>query len=357
LAPRLRERSGLTEELRRVPDESIAELVDSGLFGIATPRQWGGSDLGYSTWIAVTAEIAAACPSTGWVYGVLLGHYWLAACFPLQAQQEVFGNPRSLVASLFRLGGTVEKTEDGYVWRDGKGRFCSGIDHSDWVISIGRVPGADEPSYFLIQRDSFEIIDDWYTVGMRGTGSKSIRLAPEVFIPAHRCIPVGGLGGGGFTASLIGTPLGVARGALQVYEDGLRARLNSRSQDDVANVTPGLVRLARAAADIESAYLLATTSAGWLEQLDEGESLDPVQAARYRRNQAYAVQQCRGAVNSLFEASGGSNIYESELLQRFWRDMNAAAAHTVHNWENAAVGYGLAALNLPAPRRNPGSRR
>src|SRR4051812_19524080 len=103
LAPNIRQRADATEAARQVADESIAELIDSGLFGIATPRRWGGSDLGYEAWIRVTAEIAAACPATGWVFGVLLGHSWLVARFPDEAQEEVFGNPRSLVASLFRL--------------------------------------------------------------------------------------------------------------------------------------------------------------------------------------------------------------------------------------------------------------
>jgi 3-hydroxy-9,10-secoandrosta-1,3,5(10)-triene-9,17-dione monooxygenase len=186
---------------------------------------------------------------------------------------------------------------------------------------------------------------------MRGTGSKSIKLAPEVFIPAHRTVAVGGPADNGFTASLVGAPLGIARGALQVFERNLVASFQDRPEDDVDGALPGFVRLAKAAADIESAFLLSITSAGWLDELEEGEALGRVKAARYRRNQSYAVQQCRHAVNSLFEASGGRNIYETEALQRYWRDMNAASAHTGHNWENAAVGYGLAVLGISRQRR------
>jgi 3-hydroxy-9,10-secoandrosta-1,3,5(10)-triene-9,17-dione monooxygenase len=240
------------------------------------------------------------------------------------------------------------------VWRDGGGRFCSGVDHADWVISLGTLEptaGGAEPHYVLLSKDDYEIVDDWHTVGMRGTGSKSIRLAPEVFIPDYRTVPASALGGGGFTPSLVGAPLGIARGALQVYEDNLRRKLEGQPEDKLSASLPGFVRLGKAAADIESAFLLATTSAGWLDDLPEGETQEDLSGARYRRNQAYAVQQCRAAVNSLFEASGGSNIYESELLQRYWRDMNAAAAHTGHNWENAAVGYGLALLGQKPTRR------
>jgi alkylation response protein AidB-like acyl-CoA dehydrogenase len=355
IAPRLRERSEATEAARRLPVETIDDLLDSGLFGIATPRHWGGSELGYESWIRVTAEIAASCPATGWVYGVLLGHFWLAARFPLEAQREVFGNRRSLVASLFRLQGRTTPVEGGYRWQDGGGRFCSGVDYADWVISIGSVPGATgapEARYFLIPRADFEIVDDWYTVGMRGTGSKSIRLRPDVFIPAHRSIPMGSLGGGGFTASLIGPPLGIARGALEVYESSLRSKLSGSGTEQAAAMAPGFLRLSQAAAEIDFAYTSACAGAARLDSLNEGETWSDVEAAAYRRNQAYAVHLCRVAVNSLFEGGGGSGIYDSAALQRYWRDINAAAAHTSNNWENAAVGYGYAALGLQPPPRN-----
>jgi alkylation response protein AidB-like acyl-CoA dehydrogenase len=121
------------------------------------------------------------------------------------------------------------------------------------------------------------------------------------------------------------------------YVSASRAR-----REDVATQSAGFVRLARAAADIDSAFVLASSGAAQLDRLAEGETLGELEGARYRRNQAYAVQPCRGAVNSLIEAGGGSALYESNALQRYWRDMNAASAHTSSNWENAAVGYGYA---------------
>src|SRR5437764_8552618 len=132
LAPSLRARAAQTEALRQLPKETVDELLASGLFGIASPRRWGGSELSPEVWLEVIAEIAAACGSTGWVYGVLLGHVWLVSQFPLEAQTEVFGGPNTLIASLIRLGGSVERVPGGYRWRAAAGRFCSGIDYSDW---------------------------------------------------------------------------------------------------------------------------------------------------------------------------------------------------------------------------------
>src|SRR5438067_2170416 len=107
VAPRIRERAEYTENLRRLPDITIADLHATGLFGIATPQRWGGSELSPEVWVEVIAELAAVCGATAWVYGVLLGHNWLVSQFSQQAQDEVFGREHALVASLVRLGGSA----------------------------------------------------------------------------------------------------------------------------------------------------------------------------------------------------------------------------------------------------------
>jgi 3-hydroxy-9,10-secoandrosta-1,3,5(10)-triene-9,17-dione monooxygenase len=68
---------------------------------------------------------------------------------------------------------------------------------------------------------------------------------------------------------------------------------------------------------------------------------------RLRRNRAFAIELCRGAAERLFEASGGSGLYEATDLPRMWRDAHAAAAHASLRWNEAATRYGRAALGLP----------
>jgi 3-hydroxy-9,10-secoandrosta-1,3,5(10)-triene-9,17-dione monooxygenase len=62
---------------------------------------------------------------------------------------------------------------------------------------------------------------------------------------------------------------------------------------------------------------------------------------------AFCTHLCRKAVNSLFEAAGGSNIYESADMQRLWRDANVAASHHGLQWDAHAMGYARAAVGLP----------
>ncbi|MEN9709749.1 MAG: hypothetical protein RIQ68_2157, partial [Pseudomonadota bacterium] len=190
LLPKIASRAAKVDADRRVPDETVNEIKATGLFNIVTPRSLGGSELGFADLVRVTAEFAEACGSTGWVFGVLAGHSWLLNLFPEQAQSDVFSDPDALIATVFRLGGNVEAVAGGYRLTGGEGRFCSGIDFADWVIVGNGVTGSDgsfQPRFFVVPRADIEVVDDWFTVGMRGSGSRTIRIN-DAFIPDHRSV-------------------------------------------------------------------------------------------------------------------------------------------------------------------------
>lgn len=373
----IRSRAARTEAERIVPAETIAELRESGLFGIVTPKLFGGSELGFATLVEVTAELASACGSTGWVYGVLAGHSWMLNLFPLDAQRDVMGDERALTATVFRLGGTVTEVDGGYRLVNGDGRFCSGIDHAQWVIvgnAVQRENAAPEPRFFVLPRADIEIVDDWHTAGMRGTGSRSIRIA-DAFIPAHRSVSVKDMMSGQADGadsmrapiyrmpfqnvtpfSLIGAPLGMARGAIHSFSEGLAPRLKSFDSEQMAEQSATLARLAEAVAEVDAALALVREDARRVDSADDPKSITPLDWARVPRDWAYAAQTARKAVNSLFEAAGGTGIYNSSELQRVWRDTNSAAQHFAFTWDSAMTSYGRAALGLPPSKFGPKGR-
>src|ERR1700738_2123300 len=69
LIPVLRERAPRAEQLRRLPDETIADLHSSGLFRMLQPARVGGSELPYRALFELTAVIGQGCGSTSWVRG------------------------------------------------------------------------------------------------------------------------------------------------------------------------------------------------------------------------------------------------------------------------------------------------
>jgi alkylation response protein AidB-like acyl-CoA dehydrogenase len=375
LAPRIRARAAQAESERCIPRETIDELLDSGLFDIPRPRAFGGRELGIAALVEVTAALGAACGATGWVYGVLAGHGWLINLFPREAQQEVFDDRRALTATVFRLAGKTVRVDGGYRLTEGAGRFCSGIDHASWVIIGNAVTDEPEPRFFVVPRKNVEIVDDWFSVGLRGTGSRSIRIA-DAFIPEHRSVSVDALSKGESPGaafheaplyrvpfqlvapfSIIGAPLGIARGAVDLFASGVESWLADSSEIEQAAKAATFARVARSAAEVDAAHALVLADASRLDSVAQPERLSPIERARMPRDWAYAAQTARAAVSRLFAAAGGGATFDDSPMQRLWRDVNSASQHYAFAWDNAMSDYGRVLLGLRPMNTIPGKRR
>jgi alkylation response protein AidB-like acyl-CoA dehydrogenase len=370
LAPAIRARAGAAERARAISPETIAELEAAGLLDLARPAMFGGAELGFAALMAVVAEISAACGSTGWVYSVFVGHDWMLASFPEAAQREVFGRRGNLVSSVVHFGGPQPtRVAGGFRFADGTGRLCSGVDHAAWVL-LGTSVAAEgataaEARYFLVPKSEFEIVDDWHTAGLRGTGSKSIRLA-GAFVPEYRSVSIAELAKGKapglslhdsivyrapfpevLVLALTGAPLGIARGALARHAEGLRAQFAAFSDEQLAEQGPALARVARASAQIDAAFTVIRTAAARVDASADPLGFNRLERASLLRDYAYAAQAARSAVNDLFEGGGSRAIYDSAELQRSWRDMNTACAHIGFQWDRTAPTFARAFLDLP----------
>src|SRR5437588_12200556 len=92
LVPRLRERARKAEELRRVPDETIQDFLDAGLFRVLQPKRWGGYELDYGrTQVELCGVLGRGCGSSAWVQCVVACHAWCLGMFPDAAQDAVWG--------------------------------------------------------------------------------------------------------------------------------------------------------------------------------------------------------------------------------------------------------------------------
>ena len=367
LAPAIRSRAKQTEANRVVPPETIAELHESGLFGVVTPKLFGGSELGFEALVRVTVEIGQACGSTGWVYGVLAGHSWLVNLFPPSAQEQIFSDPNVLIATVFRLGGEAVKVDGGYRITGAEGRFCSGIDHVQWVIvgnPVRLADGALEPRFHIVPRKDIEVIDDWHTMGMRGTGSRSIRIAdsfvPEAYSASSAELMSGQAPGTALhttalyrtpfrpTApfSIVGAPIGMALSVATMVAE--QAGKTQASSGDEAAQGAFMARVGEAVTDIQAGLALVLDDARRLDQSETMGPLSALESARFGKNWAYAVQKSRRAATDLFEIGGGSSIYNGAELQRPWRDVNASAQHFAFSWDSAMIAYGRAFITSAA---------
>ncbi len=189
LAPSLRERAVRAEQLRRVPDETIEDYIRSGLIRSTQPARFGGCEAGWDSLCEISQILAAACGSQAWIQRIMADHAQMVATFPGEAQEDVWGkNHDALVSASFDPTGRAQRVDGGFVL-SGRHGFSSGIDYASWLICGGYIIDGDNrdgPHFFLVPKSDVRVIDDWATMGLAGTGSKSFRGEERLSFPAHR---------------------------------------------------------------------------------------------------------------------------------------------------------------------------
>src|SRR5215212_9516833 len=116
LAPHLTERAAEAERLRRLPDASVREFQEAGLFRALQPRRVGGAELDYGVLVDLGAAIAHGCASSAWTLTALASHHWMLAKFPPGAQEQVWGaDPNALIAASYLFpAGSAQPVAGGY---------------------------------------------------------------------------------------------------------------------------------------------------------------------------------------------------------------------------------------------------
>jgi 3-hydroxy-9,10-secoandrosta-1,3,5(10)-triene-9,17-dione monooxygenase len=79
LVPHLRQRMKEMDQLGYLPEATVQELQEAGLFQLTTPRIYGGHQVDMRTYMDVVAEIGRGDTSTAWTLSLVNGANWMAA--------------------------------------------------------------------------------------------------------------------------------------------------------------------------------------------------------------------------------------------------------------------------------------
>lgn len=370
LAPKLRERAAATGQARRIPEETIQDFWDAGLWYLLKPKKFGGPEHRPDVALSVANELARADGSAGWVWAVMTIHDLLVALWPEEFQNEYWAK-NTLSASSFAPTGKAAPADGGYKI-SGKWTFSSGIDNPDWLllgVFFGPPSGGSpipDIRYVMLPKGDYKVIDDWYVFGLRGTGSKGV-VVEGVFVPNHRICGLGEMIQGttpgsrvhesplykasvwGIIPFTISSPAnGIARGGLDAFVEDMKVREGSYDHSPLSK-KPGMhLVVAEASAMIDAAELLYRRS--FTETIDKifaGEPLTLDHRARSRRDQGWSVMTARHAAEKLFTAQAGRGIYEGNRVQRAFADVHALSGHIVAGWDMPAYSYGQVTLGGP----------
>jgi 3-hydroxy-9,10-secoandrosta-1,3,5(10)-triene-9,17-dione monooxygenase len=363
LLPVLAERAPLAAELRRLPDETIEDFHRLGFFKVVQPRRYGGYEMDPSIIFDLQLELGRACASSAWVYGVLNVHSWQLALFPREAQDEVWGkNPTTLISSSYM---PVAKTEwvDGGVRLSGRWSFSSGCDFCDWVFLGGFVPSeegeAPDMRTFLVPRADYEIVDNWYVSGLRGSGSKDV-VVDGRFVPNHRmhrfsdgfrqkspgnevnASPAYRYPFGQIHVRSVSTPaVGAAFGALEAYVDFMKTKVSQATGGAAKDSYMNSLVAAEAAAILDREVLTLRRNFGeMLGYLQRGEKIPVERRVRFRNDSARAVKAATEVVEQLFLACGARAAFEDHPINRHFQDVHAIRLHHANGPDGPAANMG-----------------
>lgn len=363
LAPKLRERITAGAMARRVPSDTMADLVASGVLKACMPARWGGHELPFGAHTDVAMELARHCGSTAWVAGIIGSHNWWLGKYHPDAQREVWESaPDALVAAAFasKPGSKAVKDKGGYVI-SGEWMWASGIDNCDWVSLMAPVPQPSGPPdlvMVLLKKGEYQIKDVWFSPGMRATGSNNVIVNDFVVAP-HRVTRVHELNSKAspgqalnpgwtfklpmldvFGYSVAGPTLGCARGTLDAFIAGM----TGRTALDMTKVTDHQtlqMRVAESSAEIDAATALYETDIAAMNAVARADgTLSPFDIARIKRNCAYVSTLAKRATLRLVEATGAGGLMEGSPIHRSFQDTLAAAAHRALNWDISGANYG-----------------
>ncbi|WP_060915467.1 acyl-CoA dehydrogenase family protein [Microbacterium oleivorans] len=352
LLERIRSRAAAVDAENRFPDEDLAELRDAGYLAILVPAEHGGAGLGLREASLLQQRLAGAAPATALAINMHLvwtgvakvmsdrGDDALRFLQESAARGEVFafgiseaGNDLVLFGSdtdaaprpdgSYAFTGTKIFTSLAPVWTH---LGLHGLDSSD----------PDNPRLvfgFIPRSDAVVTRDDWDTLGMRGTQSRTTELHGAV-APADRIVrklPVGPspdpLVFGIFSVFeilLASVYTGIARRALDLAVDTARTRTSKKtgraySQDpdirwrvaDMALAYDALpVQVEALAADVDG---LVEHGAMWFPKLS---------AIKHR-----AAVTAKQVVDEAMLVAGGSSFFTRNELSRLYRDVLAGMFH------------------------------
>jgi indole-3-acetate monooxygenase len=351
LAPVLRERSAEIEQARRLPADVVEMLRSAGVFRMCFGREWGGPELTSMEQTEVAEALAYGDASAAWC-GVIGANTGLLSAFLAPAvAAEMFPSLDTITAGVLAPAGRAERVPGGFRLT-GRWSFGSGITHCDWVMSGAFVfedgqpyasPDGSNPHesrQFMVPREHVQVIDNWHTTGLCGSGSCDYTIT-DVFVPEEHTLTFDAVRGtpgplaqpDAFMRSLCGVPLGVARAALDHAREVAVTRLDRMTGIAWADSYRVQVALAECEADFNAARngVYGSMRRQW-KVLGAGGTLDDLTATERAASPlswVHAFRTARSIVNRLYDLLQTWSINRSSPMDRWLRDTATMCQHLV----------------------------
>jgi alkylation response protein AidB-like acyl-CoA dehydrogenase len=272
-----------------------------------------------------------------------------AAAMPHEAAAAIFEGPRSGLAWGARHNNSTAIRVEGGYRLTGTWSFASGGRHTTWLGAHSAVQNPDGTPHirydrpddrsFLFPRAQATIIDDWYVLGLRATGSDSYSVkdlfVPDAHAPARDMAeerrekgplyPIGStlLYASGFCS----VTLGLARRLLETYTDLARGRHSRASVNPMARNNAIQREIGLLEAKLSAARAFLHEAAGQVYEASAAGTLDVDLRLRLRLATTYGMNEATDVSIACYRAAGTVAISDRAPFERRFRDAMSASQH------------------------------
>ncbi|MHA3791848.1 acyl-CoA dehydrogenase family protein [Sphingomonas sp. YL-JM2C] len=357
----VRGRRGEIERGRCVPRDIVDGLVSAGLYRATVPQRFGGDGRPLSVSLRQIERISAVDPSVGWVASFApQGANYFGALSP-DRLAEIYADGPDVVGAggLFPLQ-PAERVPGG-LRINGRWKFGSGSLAADW-ISVGVIVPGDEgatppPRLIVLPAEKVDIVPNWETVGLSGTGSHDLVVRDVVMAEDWSFVrggapqsddvicrfPAMALAACAF--AVVG--LGAARGALDAAIDvaaGKTSITGGPRLADKAYVQHAIAK-AEAALGAARAFLYEQVDGAWAA-VEAGREVSPRDRMALRLAANHASRAGVEVAQAAFATVGTTAIFLDNPIQQFLRDALVVNQHAFLGEANYEAG-GRMLLGLP----------
>lgn len=360
---KLAEKESAQAEINSTVSENVINLLkESKITRMMLPKEYGEPQVSLKEFSDIVRTVSSYNISAGWLTYLYPLHNILPAYLEKQTRDEIV-NQGGLICDVFAAVGKAEKVDGGYnisgVWN-----FASGVLYSDW-IGLGVAAEVDDSDKReivmpIFHKDQVEIIKNWDTFGLRGTGSNQVKV-DNVFVPTNRILrldhadkfsrppeedydkdylfydaPFYATFYLGFPAIALGGAERILKEFKKLTEqrvrlvDGVRESESPRSQ--------------RVLAEMSMQYHAADALMDkYIKLLNESRhtSNDEFLRGEFFAIRTSIIKTCADiAVRSLLTLGGGA-LYKGSAIELFIRDILSVATHKTALYEDSVAAYGL----------------
>ncbi|MEH7545584.1 MULTISPECIES: acyl-CoA dehydrogenase family protein [Bacillaceae] len=353
LIPTLREHSEEIEKTNTLPQAIIEEMKNKGTLKVLRPHLFGGYQTNMRTYSEVVTEISRGNGSAGWFVALSnIRDYMISYTFGQKALSEIYppGKDVVLAGNFKPIKCNIKKVDGGYFIEEAQWPFVSGSPHADWCyfgFPLVDDNGGIEMAIMVIPRDELEVLDDWYVMGLKGSGSNSCKIQ-NVFVPEHR-VSLDRLASKGhylidplkdvglyrssfvpsLTLSIVAPALGLAQAAMDLYMERLpKAGIGNTFYNKQNEAPITHLQVAQAQLKIDSAELHLYRAVDKIDDYaDRGIVMDRAEIVKVKADFGYVNQLCKEAIDLLVAGVGSMFTYETNALQRVYRDFLTMHLH------------------------------